>query len=66
MGESNQKKSLMYIKNLCIISRLYNEWANIYTDLKEKWDKLYNISKYIKIYQNISKYIKIYYLTFLI
>jgi hypothetical protein len=25
MGESNQKKSLMYIKNLCIISRLYNE-----------------------------------------
>ena len=25
MGENNQKKSLMYIKNLCILSRLYNE-----------------------------------------
>ena len=25
MGESNQKKSFMYIKNLCILSRLYNE-----------------------------------------
>jgi len=25
MGESNQKKSLMYIKNLCILSRLYSE-----------------------------------------
>ena len=25
MGESNQKKSCMYIKNLCILSRLYSE-----------------------------------------
>jgi hypothetical protein len=25
MGESNQKKSFMYIKNLCILSRLYSE-----------------------------------------
>jgi len=25
MGESNQQKSLMYIKNLCILSRLYSE-----------------------------------------
>jgi hypothetical protein len=25
MGESNQKKSLMYIKNLCILSKLYNK-----------------------------------------
>jgi hypothetical protein len=25
MGESNQKKSFMYIKNLCILSRLYCE-----------------------------------------
>ena len=25
MGETNQKKSLMYIKNLCILSRLYSE-----------------------------------------
>jgi hypothetical protein len=25
MGESNQQKSFMYIKNLCILSRLYNE-----------------------------------------
>jgi hypothetical protein len=25
MGENNQKKSLMYIKNLCILSRLYSE-----------------------------------------
>jgi hypothetical protein len=25
MGESNKKKSFMYIKNLCILSRLYSE-----------------------------------------
>lgn len=25
MGENNQKKSLMYIKNLCILSKLYNK-----------------------------------------
>jgi hypothetical protein len=25
MGESNQQKSFMYIKNLCILSRLYSE-----------------------------------------
>jgi hypothetical protein len=25
MGENNQKKSLMYIKNLCILSRMYSE-----------------------------------------
>lgn len=25
MGEINQQKSLMYIKNLCILSRLYSE-----------------------------------------
>jgi hypothetical protein len=25
MGESNQKKSLMYIKNLCILSKLYSK-----------------------------------------
>jgi len=25
MSESNQQKSFMYIKNLCILSRLYNE-----------------------------------------
>ena len=25
MGENNQQKSFMYIKNLCILSRLYNE-----------------------------------------
>jgi hypothetical protein len=25
MGESNQQKSLMYIKNLCILSKLYSQ-----------------------------------------
>ena len=25
MGENNQQKSLMYIKNLCILSKLYSE-----------------------------------------
>ena len=28
MGESNQQKSFMYIKNLCILCRLYNDFVN--------------------------------------
>lgn len=28
MGESNQQKSFMYIKNLCILCRLYNDSVN--------------------------------------